>query len=149
MNNEDIRDLKKLFNIKLSLMEEKLALLKRIEKGVRFFKEEAISSDLESLKTASEIMKSIAEKELEIDNVLKDIDILIISANELLVKKLEIKLEVGEAFNGVGDIRAKKEMTLKLFNDDVNVISIDDIWTMILLKDLMKPTNISFIEKNK
>ena len=145
------QELKEMMAKKNELLTKKAELQKSLRKGEDYFasliRNPNAHALLEGAKRALEIMQQYNDIEQQI----KDLDIILITKVEAYTADIIIKCMTPEHLNEAGDLIKTTEMFLVPFKTDADLVEItpDDFWFLKLAKQALKATNIEFIPKSR
>lgn len=140
-------DLKELILERKKLVDSRQNIEKSIRGGRDYF---------EKLKTAPDIQKSVSgavrmieviEELDQLNNKIFDIDTVIVSTLEMNMGNFTAKIHVPERLSQAGDVNKGETVHVVPYKlDDVEYVQIspEDIWFLKMIKQAIRPTNISF-----
>lgn len=145
MTNENLELLKEIFLYRNTCIAKKNALRKRTIQAREFFLLNKKKPDLlaQGVDQFLELLDDFYREEKEI----RSCDSAMLCLIETLLEDLEVSMIVPEQANDAGDIIPVQEITYKAKKDAQDrTITPKDLWTLMILKDMIKPNNISIKE---
>jgi hypothetical protein len=121
-----------------------------VANGKDYFYKNAASGNGRALGDGAERMLEVIGELESVDNELKGIDTLIIAGLEMEINQVDFHFTIPQHPNDAGDIIPSIETKLSNEeNSDGNVLDIDDLWTIILLKEMFDVNNVEMLHREK
>lgn len=145
------QELKDMIAKKSELLTKKADLEKSLKKGENYFSSLIRNPNAHALFEGAKRALEIMEEYKEIEQQVKDLDIIMIAKVEAYTSDLIIKCATPEHLNEAGDLIKTTEMFLVPFKTDADFVEItpDDFWFLKLAKQALKATNVEFIKKGE
>jgi hypothetical protein len=131
-------------------MQQRDELRTSVANGKDFFYKYAKSGDGKLLGDGAQRMLEIIQRIADIESEIKRMDTLIISNLEMEINQVNFKFVIPQHPNDAGDIIQSTEYFVT--NEDTsreNSLDINDLWTIILLKEMFDVKNVELIPKEK
>jgi hypothetical protein len=150
MLSQQLVIIKKLFIRKIELLQRRDELRTTVAKGKEFFYKYAKSGDGRILGDGAQRMIEVITEIENIDSEIKGIDVLIITSLEMEVNQVDFHFNIPQHPNDTGDIiqSIKSRLTSEDIPED-SVLNVDDLWTVILLKEMFDVNNVEIIPKTE
>jgi hypothetical protein len=147
LSDQLLRNIKQLFIKKLELMQRRDELRTAVASGRDFFFQKSTSGDGKLLGNGAIRMTEIIGELEKVDQQMKGIDTLIIVDIETEINQADFKFTIPQHPNDAGDIIQSTEYTLTNLKDTYGGLNVDDLWTIILLKEQFDSKNIELIRR--
>lgn len=143
------QELKEMVREKNELLAKKSELESSLRRGQDYFSSLVRNPNASALNDGAKRALELMSQYRDIEERIKDIDIIMIAKVEAYTSDVVIKCLSPEHLNDAGDIIKTTEMFLVPFKtrDDLVEITPDDFWFMKLAKQALRATNIEFINK--
>jgi len=145
-----VEDIKREIQRRMDLQEERGGISSSIKKGIDFFKRENLTNEdaTKGLELALQYLTRINE----IDDEIKNIDIIIATKLESFLSDSVIKVNLKRMSNDAGDIIDSKDIILTPFKSSESLyveLVPDDIWFLKIIKKALAVKNVEFVDKRQ
>lgn len=144
-----VNELKELVSKKNELMARKKELRTSLKRGEQYFSSLVRNPNAKALNDGAVRALEIMTEYQNIEDELKDLDIILIAKIEAYTMDVIAKCSIPEHLNDAGDLIKSTDIFLVPFKTDEDMVEItpDDIWFLKLAKQALKATNVEFISK--
>lgn len=146
-----VQELKEMIAKKNELLAKKAELQKSLKKGEDYFSSLIRNPNSHALLEGAKRALEIIQQYNEIEQQVKDLDIILTTKVEAYTADVIIKCTIPEHLNEAGDLLKTTEMFLVPFKTNADFVEVtpDDFWFLKLAKQALKATNVEFIPKLK
>lgn len=141
---QTLQDIKKLVIYKIQLIQKKDEWRTIVANGKDFFYKHAYEENSKLFGAGAQRMLEVISEIEKIDTEIKGIDTLIITHLEMAINDVNFKFTIPQHPNDAGDIIPSTDVILGQENTALNV---DDLWTIILLKEMFDVNNVEIIKR--
>lgn len=151
LSQQSLETLKKLVLRKIELMQQRDSLRSVVANGKEFFYKYARTGDGKLLGDGAQRMIEVIQEIEKVESEIKNADTLILVTLEMELGEIGFKFTVPQHPNGAGDVIPSTDVFLSNVEEpaEKNVLNTEDLWTIILLKEMFDVNNIEVVPRGR